>query len=372
MTTHEKKRRTSRRWIIFLSAAVVVCFIGSLLVGQETEEFAKKGIGARIGATCRILLYHIPLLGKAFGDPPGDARMDQIIWGIRTSRLVLAILVGAALSVAGAVMQCFFQNPMASPYIIGVSSGAALGATIAFAFDFDLLLGGGSARGGFSRFLADQPMAILAFAGGLGVTFIVYLLSRRGGKIHLPTLLLSGITLGTLALSAAWFILFWRKPYDYEGIIFSLMGSFNGKGWPRVAMVFPYALAGVAIVSIFSRDLNVVLLGEETAQHLGVHVEKVKRLLLVVSTILAAACVAAVGVIGFVGLVVPHLMRLLVGPDHRSLIPACLLGGGLLMMLADGAARLLFQEMIPIGIITAMIGCPFFLYLLTRKEKRFF
>jgi len=150
------------------------------------------------------------------------------------------------------------------------------------------------------------------------------------------------------------------------------MGSFNGKGWPRVAMLFPYVLLGVAFILCFCRDLNVLLLGEETAQHLGVRVEKTKLLLLAASTILAAVCVAAVGVIGFVGLVVPHLMRLLVGPDHRSLIPACLLGGGLLLVLADAATRTVFQEMIPIGVITSMLGCPFFLYLLTRKEKRFF
>jgi ABC-type Fe3+-siderophore transport system permease subunit len=299
-----------------------------------------------------------------------DETMEQIIWAIRVPRLILALLVGASLAAAGAVMQCFFQNPMASPYIVGVSSGAALGATVAFAFDINVRLGGHA--GGFVSFLADQPVALLAFAGGLGVTFIVYLLSRRGGRIHLPTLLLTGIALGTLALALAWFVLFLRRPYDYEGIIFWLMGSFNGKGWSRVAMVFPYVVIGIAFISIFARDLNVMLLGEETAQHLGVHVERVKLLLLIASTILAAACVAAVGVIGFVGLVVPHLMRLLVGPDHRRLIPACLLGGGLLLILADDAARILFREMIPIGVITSMLGCPFFLYLLTRKEKRFF
>jgi iron complex transport system permease protein len=297
--------------------------------------------------------------------------MDEIIWGIRTPRLILALLVGAGLSAAGAVMQCFFQNPMASPYIVGVSSGAALGATVAFALDVNLRFAGGRGSG-LLAFLNDQPMALLAFVGGLGVTLVVYLLSRKGGKIHLPTLLLTGIALGTLALSAAWFILFWLRPYDYEGIIFWLMGSFNGKGWPRVAMLFPYVVLGIGFILAFSKDLNVLLLGEETAQHLGVRVERVKMLLLVASTILAAACVAAVGVIGFVGLVVPHLMRLVVGPDHRSLIPACLLGGGLLLMLADGAARSLFQEMVPIGVITSMIGCPFFLYLLTRKERRFF
>lgn len=349
---------------------MIVCFGASLLIGEKTGDFAEKGIFGRVAATCGIVLRHIPLLGRAFDSPARDEQMDQIIWGIRVPRLILALLVGASLSAAGAVMQCFFQNPMASPYIVGVSSGAALGATIAFAFDINVRVGGEA--GGFVRFLADQPVALLAFVGGLGVTFVVYLLSRRGGKIHLPTLLLTGIALGTLALALAWFILFWRRPYDYEGIIFWLMGSFNGKGWGKVAMIFPYVLIGVVFISIFARDLNVLLLGEETAQHLGVYVERIKLLMLIASTVLAGACVAAVGVIGFVGLVVPHLMRLIVGPDHRRLIPACLLGGGLLLILADDAARILFREMIPIGVITSMIGCPFFLYLLTRKEKRFF
>jgi len=353
-----------------LAAAVIVCFAGSLMLGEKTAAFARKDVFGKLGATCRIVMHHVPLVGKLFELPASYETMDQIIWEIRTPRLILALLVGASLSAAGAVMQCFFQNPMASPYIVGVSSGAALGATVAFAFDISL--GCDSGGSGLIAFLNEQPMAVLAFVGALGVTLVVYLLSRRGGKIHLPTLLLTGIALGTLALSAAWFMLFWRRPYDYEGIIFWLMGSFNGKGWPRVAMLFPYVLLGVAFILCFCRDLNVLLLGEETAQHLGVRVEKTKLLLLAASTILAAVCVAAVGVIGFVGLVVPHLMRLLVGPDHRSLIPACLLGGGLLLVLADAATRTVFQEMIPIGVITSMLGCPFFLYLLTRKEKRFF
>jgi len=364
------RNKHPRRWIALLAAGVLICFLGSLLIGVRTEEFSKKGILARMAGTCRIILRHIPLLGKPFETPTCDETTDLIVWGIRTPRIILAFLVGASLSVAGAVMQAFFQNPMASPYIVGVSSGAALGATVAFAFDVNA--GSGDGARGLLAFLNNQPIALLAFVGALGVTLVVYLLSRRGGTIHLPTLLLAGIALGTLALSAAWFILFWRRPYDYEGIIFWLMGSFNGKGWPRVAMVFPYVLLGVGFILSFSRELNILLLGEETAQHLGVRVERVKLLLLVASTILAAVCVAAVGVIGFVGLVVPHLMRLIVGPDHRALIPASLLGGGLLLMLADAAARTLFQEMIPIGVITSMVGCPFFLYLLTRKEKRFF
>jgi iron complex transport system permease protein len=354
MTPHLERKKKSRLWIISLTVAVIFSFAVLLLIGWSTKEFARKGILSRIVETYQIVLSHIPLLGKMFDGATRDETMDVIIWGIRAPRLILAFLVGASLSVAGAVMQCFFQNPMASPYIVGVSSGAALGATVGFAF------------------ANDQPIALLAFVGGLGVTAIVYLLSKKGGKIHLPTLLLTGIALGTLALSAAWFILFWTNPYDYEGIIFWLMGCFNGKVWPDVAMILPYVVLGVGLIMLLSRDLNVLLLGEETAQHLGVRVERVKLLLLVTSTILAAACVAAVGVIGFVGLVVPHLMRLIVGPDHRSLIPGCVLGGGLLLMLADGAARTLFQEMIPIGVITSMIGCPFFLYLLTRKERRFF
>ena len=354
-----------------LSAGVIICFICLLVMGKNTEELSRKGVLSRTAETCRIALSHIPLVGNILGKPSPDETMDVIVWHIRIPRLILALLVGASLSAAGAVMQCFFQNPMASPYVVGVASGAALGATLAFAFGLDAAFGNGRSSG-LPAFLRDQPMALCAFFGGLGVTLVVYLLSKRGGRIHLPTLLLSGIVLGTLALSAAWFILFWRKPYDYEGMIFWLMGSFNGKGWPKVAMVFPYLFLGVAFILAFSRDLNVLLLGEETAQHLGIRVERLKLLLLVASTVLAAACVAAVGVIGFVGLIVPHLMRLIVGPDHRILIPACLLGGGLLLMLADGAARLLFQEMIPIGVITSMIGCPFFLYLLSRKEKRFF
>ncbi len=367
MANRANRRKPARYWLPALTAGLFISFLVFLLVGENTDEFGQRGFFGKIGETCRIVLRHIPVLGKAFGRASSDERMDQILWAIRTPRLVLAVLVGASLSAAGAVMQCFFQNPMACPYVVGVSSGAALGAAIAFAFDLDLGFGSGA-----PRFLADQPETWLAFVAALAVTFAVYLLSKRGGKIHLPTFLLTGIALGTLTLSLAWFILFWRKPYDYEGVIFRLMGSFNGKGWTEVGIVFPYVLLGVLFISIFARDLNVLLLGEETAQHLGVHVERIKLLLLVVSTVLAAACVAAVGVIGFVGLIVPHLMRLIVGPDHRTLIPACLLSGGLLLLFADTATRTAFQDMIPIGILTAILGSPFFLFLLSRREKRFF
>jgi cobalamin transport system permease protein len=285
-----------------------------------------------------------------------DAVAVTIIRDIRLPRVLLAILVGAALAQSGATMQGFFQNPMADPYIIGVSAGAALGAAAAAFLALDFWILGVSGTG------------LCAFAGALLVTGLVYGISMRGGRLPVTLVLLTGVALGSLAAALTSFLII-TSGRDLHQILFWMMGSLSSRRWDHVHMAWPQIVLGVVLLQFFARDLNLILQGEEAAQHMGVDVERVKRILLVLSALLAAAAVAVSGIIGFVGLIVPHLMRLIVGPDHRRLFPVSVLGGAILLVAADILARTLMAPAeIPIGIITSLLGCPFFLWLLSRRR----
>jgi iron complex transport system permease protein len=291
------------------------------------------------------------LAGRA---EPGPSA--TIVRDIRLPRLALAVLIGAALAVAGAAMQGFFQNPMADPYIVGVSSGAALGATLGMVLHIDFWIAG----------LSATP--ILAFAGALAATFLVYAISLRGGRLPVALLLLTGVAVGALAAAATSFLMLIGES-DTRLVLFWLLGSLSSRRWDHVQMILPYVIPGIAIIWAYARDLNLLLLGEETAQHTGVEVEQVKRIVLSASALLAAAAVSVSGIIGFVGLIIPHVVRLVVGPDHRRLIPLSALAGALLVVLADVLARTLAAPSeIPIGIITSALGCPFFLFLIARRS----
>jgi iron complex transport system permease protein len=289
--------------------------------------------------------------GVIEGDPAA-----VIVRQLRPPRVLLALLVGASLGLCGAVMQGFFQNPMADPYIIGVSSGAALGATAALAFSIE------------AWWFGVHSTSLFAFVGAISVTLLVYAVARRGGRVPTTLLLLTGVAVGSLAAAATSFLMITTKT-DVHRILFWLLGSFASRRWEHVHMLWPWVLLGGALLHLYARDLNVLLQGEENAQFLGVDVERLKRVLLVVTALLTAAAVSVSGIIGFVGLVVPHVMRLIVGPDHRRLLPASVLGGALLMVAADMLARTLVAPAeVPVGIITALLGCPFFLYLLSRRR----
>lgn len=290
------------------------------------------------------------------GDGPAQEPAATIVRDIRLPRLILAILIGAALAVSGAAMQGFFQNPMADPYIAGVSSGAAFGVTVGMVLNLDFWLVG----------LSATP--ILAFAGALGVSFLVYALALRGGRVPVTLLLLIGVAVGALA-TAATSLLMILGVQDLRQILFWLLGSLSSRRWDHVQMVFPYVALGIVVIWAYARDLNLLVLGEETAHHTGLDVERVKQMVLGASALLAAAAVSVSGLIGFVGLIVPHLVRLIVGPNHFRLIPISALVGALLVVLADMLARgLAAPSEIPIGIVTSALGCPFFLFLLSRRS----
>ena len=284
-----------------------------------------------------------------------------IVMRVRLPRVLLAALVGIALSAAGTVMQGFFRNPMADPSIVGVSSGAAVGAVAAIVAPLHLAWLVDWVDVG-----ASAGLQLSAFAGGLCAGFVVYLVATRDGRTPVATLLLVGVAVQTL-LSAVVSGLLLFSGESMRRVVYWLMGSLRATTWNEVAvgtLIVPPLVVGLAA---YARDLNALLLGEADAGALGVDVERSKRALLAISSVLTGAAVAVSGVIGFVGLIVPHGVRLLVGPDHRALVPTAALAGGVFLVAADTLARAGATEL-PVGIVTAAAGAPFFLYLLRTRE----
>ena len=299
---------------------------------------------------------------RLFGMPVGSAELEQaelILGQIRLPRTLLGLTVGAVLALCGVAMQGLFRNPLADPGLVGVSSGAALGAAVAIV--------GGAALGGLPEVFAPYLLSFCAFIGGLGVTMLVYRLGRRDGQTSVATMLLAGIALTALAGAAIGLFTYLADDATLRTLTFWNLGSLNGASYARLWPLLLVTLAVALWLPRRARALNALLLGESEARHLGFGVERIKRELVLCTALGVGAAVAAAGMIGFIGLVVPHLMRLLVGPDHRVLLPASALAGASLLLLADLAARLLLAPAeLPIGIVTALIGAPFFLYLLLR------
>jgi len=332
------------------------------LSGRPVSVFLGLFLLLLLGLVLSLAIGDVPLsLRQVLGALGGssDASVGELartlVWDVRFPRALLAVVVGMSLALAGAVMQSFFRNPMADPYLVGVSAGAAFGAVSAIVFGFRLL---GSA-------LAGVPLC--AFAGALGATWLVYLLSRRGGKVPIATLLLTGIAVGALFTAVTSFLAISRQE-SARVVLFWLMGSLAGARWSQVLSVAAYALVGTLVVMFYARDMDALLLGEETAQELGVNVERTRAVLLAASSLMAAAAVAVTGLVGFVGLVVPHLVRLALGPRHALLLPGSAVCGAALLVYADLLARSATGAEIPIGVVTAILGAPFFLYLLARQR----
>jgi iron complex transport system permease protein len=284
-----------------------------------------------------------------------DRVQAAIFLDLRLARAVLAFLVGAALSLSGAILQGYFRNPMADPFVVGVSSGAALGAVSS------LSLGIGATVLGF------PAQGLAAFAFGLGIVSIVYLLSSRRGDLRIETLLLTGIAAGALASSLTSFLLFMRSD-SFDQAVFWLLGSFQLAEWAQVAAVAPWFLLALLVALWLARDMNLLALGDEAARALGCPVATVRKVFLGVASLLAALSVSVSGIIGFVGLVVPHWVRILIGPEHRRLFLGASLAGGTFLLYCDLLARTVLPSELPIGVITAAVGAPFFLYLLHRKR----
>jgi iron complex transport system permease protein len=276
---------------------------------------------------------------------------------VRFPRIVMGLAVGAALAVAGAVMQAIFGNPLAEPGVVGVSSGAAFGASAAIVF-------GVTALGSWS-------VALFAFGGGLLATLLVYFVSRANGRTEVVTLLLTGIAINAFAGAGLAFMLFMGDTGTREQITFWQLGSINGSLWREVGIVVSITVVGLLVALLLARRYDLLSLGERNARHLGVNVEALRIGSIVLVALLTGAAVAFCGIIAFVGLVVPHVIRMAIGPGHRALILASAVGGAALISLADLLARTLVPGAdLPIGMLTSLIGGPFFFYLLYRQRKR--
>ncbi|WP_306058139.1 vitamin B12 ABC transporter permease BtuC [Natronococcus wangiae] len=282
------------------------------------------------------------------------ATHQTIVADVRLPRILLAATVGFALAAAGTVMQGFFRNPLADPSIIGVSSGAAVGAVAAIAFPALVPIG---------------SVHLPAFVGALATAFLVYAIATEGGRTPVATLLLAGVAVQAFLGAVISFMLVHSGENLREAVVW-MMGHLHRSNWGDVGFALPVTLVAVLVLGAYTREMNVLLLGEEDAQHLGVNVERTKLLLLALASVVTAAGVAVAGIIGFVGLVVPHAMRLIVGPDHRILLPTSALAGASFLVVADTIARVgaFGIPIVPVGIVTATVGAPFFLYLLTNRE----
>jgi iron complex transport system permease protein len=287
----------------------------------------------------------------------GSERDRWIIMNLRLPRVFLAGVVGASLAVAGATMQGVFRNPMASPSIIGISAGAAFGASLA------IVLGVSWASGAFA-------IPAMAFLFSFMTLFLVYAVSRtRSGYVPVETLLLAGIAIGSL-FSALVSALQYFSGDKLSGVVFWLMGGLNNATWEQVAISIPPVILGCAVIMVLARDLNAMMVGEEQAGNLGINVNRTRLVLLIAASLVTAVAVSVSGIIGFVGLIIPHVVRILVGPDHRILLPASIVGGALFMMWTDTLARTIISPAeLPVGIITALVGAPFFIYLLMSRKK---
>lgn len=341
-----------------VAARPLFLLLGFLLLLVVWFSLALGPVSLPLGDTLRVLarLVGLPVSADGLG------QAELIIGQIRLPRTLLGVASGAVLALAGVAMQGLFRNPLADPGLIGVSSGAALGAAIAIVF--------AASSGGLSEAFAPYLLSACAFAGGLLVTALVYRLGRHNGQTSVATMLLAGIALTALAGALIGLFTYLADDATLRTLTFWNLGSLNGASYPRL---WPLLLITLLVACWLPRRvdaLNALLLGESEARHLGFDVERLKIELILCTALGVGAAVAAAGMIGFIGLVVPHLLRLIVGPDHRVLLPASLFGGAILLLLADLVARLaLAPAELPIGIVTALIGAPFFLYLLLRGRS---
>ena len=334
-----------------------------LIVGLLLLLIVSMGVAVSVGEEVALgevyrVLWHRLSFGQ--GAVP-DATADRIVWLLRMPRVLLALLVGGGLSIIGAALQTLVRNPLAEPYILGISSGASAGASLFYLGFLPPLL---------SKALS---MPLAAFLGGLVAITIVYLVARSGSRLSVARLLLAGVAMAALMASITSFVTFSSPdPDKLRAVLFWLLGSLHNATWTILPLPALVTLFGLLVMLGLARPLDAMLMGDEPAHNLGVPVEATKRLLIVLAALVTGALVATSGAIGFVGLIVPHAVRTVVGVTHRRLLPACFLAGALFLLWADLAARaLLPSEQLPVGIITALCGVPFFLVLLRRSEYGF-
>ena len=358
------QRKTSRaikaRWTRLQDAKTVltmaVLAIGLVVAGLWSISVGQFGVSS--GQSLRSFWHILTGLGSA-------SELDVVLWEVRLPRVALAAIVGAGLALAGVALQAIFGNPLAEPGLIGVSSGAAVGASLA------VVLGAGGIAGASvasSAFLSNWAIAIMAFAGGIIATVIVAL-SAKGNR-DIARVILVGVAVNAVAGGLVSFLTYIASTSARDRIVFWQMGSFASADWSNVIITLLLTLPAFLLLWFYSTKLDILSLGEAQARHLGVNVAALRRTVIGISALVVAAGVAFSGIIVFIGLVVPHALRLILGPQHRVLIPACFLGGALATTLADLAARTLINGAdMPLGMLTSIIGGPIFFWLLIRSER---
>lgn len=337
-TDHASRRMLSLLTITLIASAIFATGYGAVSIAP--------------GQVVGIIFSHLGIdTGIAYTD-----QQDAVLWAIRLPRVVLGCLVGAALGVSGAALQGIFRNPLAEPALVGVAGGGSLGAVAAIVLGITLF--------------GQWSLPAAAFCGAFVATLTVYAIARTEHRTSIETLILMGIAVNAITSAATGYLTFQADDAELRSIIFWSLGSLGGSTWDVVRIATPFILPAALLVLFWGRALNLMVLGESEARHLGVNTERVRLTLITLTALMTGAAVAVAGIIGFVGLVVPHLVRLVAGPDHRTLLPASALGGATLLVLADLAARtLVVPAELPLGVVTTMIGGPFFLWLLHRSKR---
>lgn len=343
-----RPRRGARVLFVLCAAALALAVLLGVAVGA---------VSIPLQAVAQLILAR---LWPAPFSSAYPETFSTILFEIRLPRVALMALTGSALAAAGAAYQGLFRNPLADPYLVGVASGAGLGATLIITWGRPLTALG----------LMAVPLG--AFIGGVAAVALVLLIAQVGRAMPVTTMLLAGIAVGSFATAITTFWML-RSPEGLRRAINWLLGGYTGGGWEPVWIVLPYLLLGLASLQINARALNILQLDEEQAKQLGLNVERLKLMLVGAATLMTAAAVAFGGLIGFAGLVVPHILRLLAGPDYRRLIPLSVVGGAAFLIFADLIARTIFApQELPVGVITALVGAPFFILLLRRLKRAVF
>jgi len=337
-------------YLVILAVVFVIVLVLSLNLGSADISFSD---------ILKILAKRVPIIDNLVGSYDVLQRHEIIILQVRLPRVLCGAIVGASLATAGVIYQGIFRNPMADPYVIGAMSGASLGSALV------LVLGVGVS------FLGVNTLQVLAFVGSLTTVLLVYSIAKTGSRVPVTLLLLTGVAVTYFQSAIVTYLQTIASDKVIHGLTFWLIGSLAPtENWTDVWSIFPFLVIGVIISFLYARDLNILALGEDQAQHLGVEIEKVKRILLISATLMTAAAVSISGLIGFVGLIIPHLTRVVVGPDHRILLPTSAIVGASFLMTSDAVARVIMGSgEAPVGVITALAGGPFFIYLLRRRKK---
>jgi iron complex transport system permease protein len=343
------RKRSFRFNMTALAVILLMTMVFSVSIGSADLSFSDS---------LRLAAAKLPIIGRYFGNTGLAAKYEVIVWKVRMPRIVMAALVGAALSLVGAAFQGIFRNPLADPHILGVSSGAAFGATIGMI-------------GGFTiGFMGLGTVGALAFAGAILTVFIVYNISKIGGRISVTGMLLTGTAISTFLSSLISLLMIFHHD-QIDKVYMWTMGSFSSASWTKVGFLAFFVLIGASVLFWYAPKLNIIMLGDDDARCLGIEVDKVRRRMIIAASLLVAAAVSVSGIIGFVGMIIPHCTRLAAGADNKRLMPYSFFAGAIFVTLCDTVARTVAAPTeIPVGIITALFGAPYFILLVAKGRKR--